>query len=265
MSADRFVRIAAALSGGATLLIAGCSSGGNSPADAVRSAAKATISASSVKESVQAITPTASGQSTTGASGAFNFAKKQGLFSVDTGVIGKLDTTIDGTNLYVHLPPALASQIPGKKPWVKVDLTHPPTVPGIGNLGQLAVGADPTTSLETYQYGVVAAKKIGPAKVQNDDTTHYSATVDLNKAKAAAPKDEQAAIQSAIDVLGAPTQQIDLYVGANNRLRRVATLTSTGSAKGSTVTTDFTDYGTDVKVTIPAAGDTVDAAAIFGQ
>ena len=89
--------------------------------------------------------------------------------------------------------------------------------------------------------------------------------MDLNKAKAAAPKDEQAAIQSAIDVLGASTQQIDVYVGAGDRLRRIATLTAAGSAKGSTVTTDFTDYGTDVKVTIPAAGDTVDAASIFGQ
>ena len=45
----------------------------------------------------------------------------------------------------------------------------------------------------------------------------------------------------------------------------MATLSSSGSAKGSTVTTDFTGYGTDVKVAIPAAGDTIDAAAIFGQ
>lgn len=265
MSAARWVRLAAAVSGSATLLLAGCSSSGTTPADAVKAAAKATIDGGSVKESVQAITPTASGQSTTGASGAFNFAKKQGSFSVDTGVLGKLDTLIDGTNLYVHLPPALASQIPGKKAWVKVDLTHPPTVPGIGNLGQLAIGADPTTSLETYELGVTSAKKIGPAKIQNDDTTHYSATIDLAKAKAAAPANEQGAIQSAIDILGAPTQQVDIYVGADKRLRRVATLSSTGSAKGSTVTTDFTSYGTDVKVTIPAAGDTIDAATIFGQ
>lgn len=265
MSAARWVRRFAALPVGAALLIGGCSSSGTSPADAVKAAAKATIDGGSVKESVQAITPTASGQSTTGASGAFNFAKKQGSFSVDTGVLGKLDTLIDGSNLYVHLPPALASQIPGKKPWVKVDLTHPPTVPGIGNLGQLAIGANPTTSLETYELGVTSAKKIGPAKIQNDDTTHYSATIDLAKAKAAAPANEQGAIQSAIDILGAPTQQVDLYVGADKRLRRVATLSSSGSAKGSTVTTDFTGYGTDVKVAIPAAGDTIDAAAIFGQ
>jgi len=261
MFSPRWALSAAAVS----LLVGACSSSGSSPASAVKTAVKNTLTASSVKESVQAITPTASGQSTTSASGAFDFPKKQGVFSVDTGIIGKLDADIDGSNLYVHLPPALASQIPGKKAWVRVDLNHPPSVPGIGNLGQLAAGADPTTSLRTFELGVTTAKKIGPAKVQNDDTTHYSITVDLNKAKNAAAKDEQASIQSAIDALGSSTQQVDLYVGSDNRVRRVAILTSSGSAKGSTVTTDFTDYGTSVKVTIPAAGDTADAATIFGQ
>lgn len=261
MLSPRWALSAAAVS----LLVGACSSNSSSPTSAVKTAVKNTLNANSVKESVQAITPTASGQSTTSASGAFDFPKKQGVFSVDTGIIGKLDTEIDGSNLYVHLPPALASQIPGKKAWVRVDLNHPPSVPGIGNLGQLAAGADPTTSLRTFELGVTSAKKIGAAKVQNDDTTHYSITVDLNKAKNAAAKDEQASIQSAIDALGSPTQQVDLYVGSDNRVRRVAILTSSGSAKGSTVTTDFTEYGTSVKVTIPAAGDTADAATIFGQ
>ncbi|GAC1307320.1 MAG: hypothetical protein NVSMB16_03540 [Acidimicrobiales bacterium] len=261
MPSVRIIRVALA---GAVLAVAGCSSGSSSPADAVKNAVKATVSAGSVKESVQAVTPTASGQSTTSASGAFNFPKKQGLFSVDTGIIGKLDAEIDGTNLYVHLPPAVAAQVPGKKPWVKIDLTHPPTVPGIGNLGQLAAGADPSTSLRTYEMGITSAKKLGAAKVGNDDTTHYSATIDFAKAKAAAPKDQQASIQSAIDVLGSPTQQIDVYIGSGNRLRRIVAQTQSGAAKGSTVTTDLSDYGTDVKVTIPAAGETADAATIFG-
>ncbi|GAC1594989.1 MAG: hypothetical protein NVS3B21_17650 [Acidimicrobiales bacterium] len=260
MSSVRLIRLAAM---GAVVVVAGCSSS-STPADAVKSAVKATVSAGSVKEAVQAVTPTASGQTTTSASGAFNFPKKQGIFSVDTGIIGKLDAEIDGTNLYVHLPPAIASQVPGKKPWVKIDLTHPPTVPGIGNLGQLAAGADPSTSLRTYELGITSAKKLGAAKVGNDDTTHYSATIDFAKAKAAAPKDQQASIQSAIDVLGSPTQQIDVYIGSGNKLRRIVAQTQSGAAKGSTVTTDLSDYGTDVKVTIPAAGETADAATIFG-
>ena len=258
----------------AAAVAAGCSSSGASPAGSVRAAVRATLAAGSVQEQVQAVTPTASGQSTTTATGAYSFTRHQGTFDADTGIIGKIHALIDGSTLYFQLPPAVADQLPVKKPWVSVDLAHPPAFPGIGNLGNLAGGADPSRSLQPLENGLTNVTKVGTEKVGADQTTHYRATLDLNKAKAGATPDQQKALQAQIDLVGTPTSTIDMFVGPGGRLRReISTVDLSASkvpgaaaAKGSaTVTADLTGYGTPVDITVPPPSDVIGAAQLLGQ
>jgi len=240
----------------AALTVAGCSSSGSSATGAVLKAVNATLGASTVQIQVTSVTPTASGSDTSKAKGSYDLSTHEGTYSVDTGaLLGTVEALATQSTLYIRLPAAIAATLAGGKAWATADLQHPPTIPGIGNLPTVAGGADPTRALIGLQDGMTGARKVGVAS----GVTHYQATVDL--AKAASPL-----ASSEITLLGGSAETDDIYVGGDGRIQRlVQSVRLTGGGPPEVLTTDFSNYGQPVSITIPAASQTVDAAKLLGS
>src|SRR5687767_5334070 len=80
--------------------------------------------------------------------GAFDYAGRKGNLTLNIPMTGptdpasRLDSVIDGTVVYQHLPPELGAQLPGGKSWIKLDLKQL----GASNVPQ-AQSSDPTQAM----------------------------------------------------------------------------------------------------------------------
>lgn len=236
----------------ALALVGACSSSkpsspGLSPRAAVTRAVTATQAAGTVEEQVTSVTPTSSGSQSSKAKGSYDFAKREGSFSVDTGdLLGTVAAAISGPTLYIHVPASLAAAAGGKS-WVSVDLADPPSVPGVGNLPSLVDGADPALSLHDLVAAMTTATKEG--------VSSYRANLDLNRAPDA---------KSASALLGGSTVSADLKVGADGRVQSLTQNVDLGGGRSEVVTTTYSAYGAPVTVKLPSPAQTVDARKLLG-
>jgi hypothetical protein len=119
----------------------------------------------------------------------------------------------------------------------------------------------------------------GPATVDGTATTHYTATVDLDKV-AKAESLSQAATQQMEQLLGGNSMTVQLWVDAQGRVRELgfnqkfdpsAAFGAAGSWGGqagpitATMTMKLSDFGVPVTVTAPPASDTTDLTSMFGN
>jgi len=273
----RTSRVGVAVLTAGVVLGSACSSSksGPSPTAAVQAAVTASMAARTVQERVTAVTPTSSGQTTSKASGGYSFTAREGTFNVDTGdILGKVDVLVKDSNLYINLPASIAQTLAKGKTWVSADLNNPPQIPATGNLTVLAAAADPSRSFQLLADGMTTASKVGPDQVDGQPVTHYRATLDLNKAKAAAPAATQPLVQSEISLLGPGVSGVtdDVYLGTDGKIVRLVGNVdfSGGKAAPSPKTTgintaDYSGYGSTVMVNIPPGAQVVDAAKLLGQ
>jgi hypothetical protein len=104
-------------------------------------------------------------------------------------------------------------------------------------------------------------EKVGREKVRGEDTTHYSGTVDVADLAADQSSDlsadQLADLKRQLQQAGVTTETIDIWVNDDDLLVKK---TEKGElATGSMSSTAYySDYGVDVSVEEPAAGDTAD-------
>ncbi|KAA0935602.1 hypothetical protein [Streptomyces apricus] len=103
-------------------------------------------------------------------------------------------------------------------------------------------------------------KKVGEEKVRGEDTTHYSGTVDVADLAGQSSNlsaDQLADLKRQLQQAGVTTETIDIWVNDDDLLVKK---TEKGElATGSMSSTAYySDYGVDVSVEEPAAGDTAD-------
>lgn len=215
----------------------------------------------------------ASVDSTSAVDGVIDFAKgtRQLVTQLPTG--GQVETRFVDGALYTQLSSALSSR-PGQKPWLKVTL--PPQAAGAAAVN------DPSRTL-TYLKGAAAALTVvGQEQVRDATTTHYRADIDLKKLAAESGPTPQAGgtDRGALlrKLLGRDTLPLDVWVDAQQRVRRLQTVLPTlqltgatgrphGSTTGapvlpsaaprttgsSTSTEEFYDFGVAVDVQPPPA------------
>lgn len=226
------------------LLLAACGGGGNSAPKSLHDAVAATMG-SSVHEDVTAVTPTASGTSTSKATGTYAFSSHSGSFTVDTGaLVGKVDAVLNGDTLYVKVPAALATVLPAGKRWVSADLNKPPTIPGTGNLTTLAGGTDPQRAF----YGLLHATSVTKAG------NHYTAHVDLSKDTSPLATSERTLVAGSVFT-------VDATVGTDGRLSQMVMHVPLTGGGTSTITVNYSGFGAAVGVTVPPAGQVIDAGS----
>jgi hypothetical protein len=252
------MRLVAVLLVAAPLLLAACGGGGKSssevklaPVAYVKQAAQKSAQATSEHVELK-VTATVQGSpfSMSGA-GDFDNANRSGSMTVHANVQGldvQIDEVLDGTTIYLKSP-LFAAALPAGKTWLKLDLEKVGKAQGI-DLSQL-MGQDPAQSFAQLQAGEHVTE-VGDETIDGVDTTHYRGRLDLSKLPQAAK------IKGLAKAKYGP---YDVWIGKDDGyVRRVkSSYTLQQQAIGTTM--DFSDFGKDVNVNVPAAAETADATS----
>ncbi|OEJ26770.1 hypothetical protein AS594_22055 [Streptomyces agglomeratus] len=166
---------------------------------------------------------------------------------------------VDGI-VYQKLPKAQQAKVPGKKPWVKIDLAKAAQQNG----GSSQVN-DPAESAG-FAKGVTDkdVKKIGTEQIAGTNTTRYRVTVDVDKL---ARTGDPAKADRLKKQLG-PTLPMDVWLDDDGRIRRQQMdmhlkapggAAADGPQKADVRTViEFSDFGAELDVEPPAAARTAD-------
>jgi uncharacterized protein YdeI (BOF family) len=245
----------------APLALAACGGGSKtskqttlSPAAYVKSAAKKTAGAGSEHMTVKGSVAVQGQVVTLTGGGNFDNVAKSGAVHVDfnfAGLTGGIDEVMQGTTIYMKSP-LFADALPSGKTWMKLDLQKALATKGIDFS---ALGSqDPTQTLAQLQRAGTVVK-LGDEDVGGVATTHYRAHVDLSKV----PQGEK--IKALANATYGP---IDIWIGKDDtlvrRMRVSYTMGPAGPARQRiSFTTEFSDFGKGVKVTVPPESETFDA------
>jgi len=187
----------------------------------------------------------------------------------------KQEVVQHGAVLYLRSPmlpmidPALADK------WIKVDGDqiaasggHSPSatdpLSGMSGMG------DPSAILDYLKGAGADVTTVGHETIGGVDTTHVHATLSMRQALDAAGADRDKVSESLKNIPGGLGDSIenlvlpvDVYVDAENYVRRIAV--SSGFGMGMTMTVDYSDFGQPVTITEPAADQTVDMCDLAGH
>jgi hypothetical protein len=180
----------------------------------------------------------------------------------------KMQMVLDKGNIYMKFPPALASKLPGGKPWVYINLAQAGKAAGLSGLGSLLNSSSSFSNPGQYLNFLRATtngsvKDLGQATVNGVSTTHYHAKVDLTKLPQAVPASQRKAIQQLMNSLrGKATLSeipMDVWIDASHLVRRVqSTFTETvgGQSVSIAMTENFLSYGAQPAPAVPPASQT---------
>lgn len=202
-------------------------------------------------------------------SGQTDFASRsfKVVFGLPTG--GSATVMEIGQTEYVQVPAAERNQIPGRKPWVSIDLNKVSQAKVGASLSQLSSVStnDPTQVLSELAAVSGQVTRTGTATIDGVPTTAYQAQVDLNKVAAnvqakAGPKAAQAIRQEA-KALGTSTLPVQIWIDANHLVRQLryhVAVPASAGAPGATATAaiTFANYGAPVSLNPPPASQTAD-------
>lgn len=190
----------------------------------------------------------------------------------------QMTLVLDHDQMYMQIPASLASQLPGGKQWLEIDLAQLGNVPGASALSSMMNSSSQMTDPSQYfDYLRAAAagslQVLGTATVDGFQTTHYHADVDLSKLPDAVPAAQRAAIDHAIALIrksstAVTTIPIDVWIDSRNLIRRIAfteTLAVQGQALRLDMREDIPEYGAQPAPAIPPAGEVMNLSSLISS
>lgn len=261
---------------------------GPTPVETVQVAYRETAAEGTARISYEATTtgPTVDPESSAGDSsgamtvkggGVTDFSGAASSLTIGTPGMGDLEMRQVGETVYVKLPDEFVAQTSGSKPWVRVDLDALYGQQYGGAPVQGGASGDPTRQLE-YLRGVSdSVEKIGEERVRGVPTTHYEATVDLNREVAGQDAGVKEANQELVKRLGTSKLPVEVWVDEENRVRRYAldvsvpmpeSAASQGASQGddrlrTRMVIEYYDFGTPVDVQAPPRDQTTDGSKLL--
>lgn len=163
--------------------------------------------------------------------------------------------------LYLQLG-ALASQLPGGKQWVELDVSKLGKSAGV-DLGKLLSGSQiqPGDLLSMLEAEGAKIRNLGSATVDGAATTRYHVTIDTAKALESNGLSSPLLAGAAAAV---PTVPVDAWIGKDGLLRRIKIAAATAQGRFG-MTMDLYDYGANVTVSAPPSSDVFDATQLAQQ
>lgn len=281
--------VLAVAAGVAALITAGCGSASSTskqvPTVSLSRAADVSSSAQGYKTALTLHeTIPGAGRIDAIANGSFSPASHAGTLNMTMNLpasagIGtlQLQMVLEKTTIYVKLPPALSSKLPGGKPWVYVNLDQAGKAAGIPGLGSLVSSSssfsDPGQYLNFLRAtSVGSVKNLGQATVNGVRTRHYSAQVDLSKLSSVVPASERRSVQQLVTALqqkGAVTRlPVQAWIDSSNLIRRLQTTfsepLSTGQSVSISLVETFLQYGPQPAPSVPSRGQTTNLLSLAG-
>jgi membrane-associated protease RseP (regulator of RpoE activity) len=184
-------------------------------------------------------------------SGDFDNTTHQGAMTAHATVGGldlQVDEVLDATTLYLKSP-LLAATLPAGKTWLKLDLEKIGKSKGIDFSALLS--QNPTQAFTQLQ-AIGNVTTVGDETIGGAATTHYRVTIDPAKLPQAAKLKALA---------GTKLGTYDVWIGKDDGYIHRATVTYSRAKQSATVTSNFSNFGEPVTVTVPPASDVVDATA----
>jgi hypothetical protein len=173
---------------------------------------------------------------------------------VGGATVGTVRMLVTSQAVYVKAP--MLSWLLHKQ-WAKISFKTSTSFGGV-DLGQFAGHAQ---QLQPGQYLSMLAssanvKAVGTATMDGVSTTHYTGTVDLQKALASLPDVPEVWSQLATSE-GLKAVHVEAWIDAGHRPRKIVT-TLASAALSLTVNLHLSAYGVQVTVTPPPSGQTLD-------
>lgn len=275
---SKLIALLAALALAAGACSSSPSSEGSAPGSSsnpIVSAMQSTLDAGSASMKIQENTAVSGQTANIQGRGSVDFDNKQGELNLQLptqlgGSSASIQLVFQGSVYYMKSP-AFAQVLPPGKTWVKIDLDElsKSSSAAMAQFAQLAQ-SDPSQFVDILR-GAVQEEKIGTETINGQDTTHYQAKIDYQKAAEAGSIQMRSALEAAAQGIkkatGSYTVPIDVWIDSAGRLVRetvnVAVATSGVTAK-SNVTVNFSDYGTNVNVSPPSSSETENILQLLG-
>ena len=174
----------------------------------------------------------------------------------------------DHAVVYVHS--AQLSQLLGAgRRWLRIDAAKVGAAAGIDVSALAQPGQDPAQAVRQLEAVGADVETVGREDVRGVETMRYRATVDLRRYAALAPAADRAAARGAIEriieVTGASTIPVDVWIGEDDRVRRMSQKLSFKDAGGPIAMEqrfEFYDFGTKVDIKIPPPGQVTDVSEL---
>jgi hypothetical protein len=289
---------------GAAGVLAGCSGGAESSVTdgepiSFEQLSEAAASSADVNTGVFAFSFEASMQGTEETfafrgEGAFDAAAEQARFSFDLASLAKLlgeffggypvsgwpdfddpsawrlEAIQDGNSSYVRFP-ALASELPAGKSWVRAETASELKVQGLDFTQFKQFGReDRRKLLDHLRAASGEIETVGMEELRGVSTTHYRATVDLAEYAKLAPPSERSDSGSFLgDTLpaGGAEAPVDFWLDEEGLVRKLemsfaATQPGTTEETTASLTFELWGYGEPVEVELPPPAQVVDASAL---
>jgi hypothetical protein len=222
---DRIVRplVAFLVSLVLALSLAGCSGSDTVALESVANAADRTQSSGSSRLAMELSMGMDGKRFDVRATGAFDYKRSRGWMEMDLGglavltsgpALPRLRMLFEGDTIWMRVPPALTPRTNGR-PWARMTA-------GTSALGTGMQQPDPAQMLDSLRGLSDSLSKVGRARVRGVETTHYRASVDLEKALSAAPAREREHAKAVLQLFGGLEQvPVELYIDDANRVRRM--------------------------------------------
>jgi hypothetical protein len=172
----------------------------------------------------------------------------------------RVDMIMDGASAYVKLPAAVTSQLPASgRQWIEVDLAKLSGVPGLSSLANNPTSSDPSQTLRSLESVSGNVVDLGPARVDNVDTTHYRAELSIARVAGSLPAAERSVLEQALPTGDFP---VDVWIDVHHLVRRFVTSLDlalpTGENMQETATVDLSDYGPQSRPATPPPDQVMD-------
>ncbi|HEX2044388.1 MAG TPA: hypothetical protein VHF23_02035 [Gaiellaceae bacterium] len=189
------------------------------------------------------------------------------------GGLGEVDIVMDGLVFYMRMP-FLRQLDPSLKPWIRFDLAEIGKQQGfdLGQLMQFGTQTDPAQALAYLRAASDDVETVGSEEVRGVETTRYRMTVELARVPDAAPPGQREALRAQVQQLrelsGIDEVPTDVWVDEDGLVRRQRLLyrdmrLAPGREGDMTMTMELYDFGVDVDVEPPPAGQVTDIATLL--
>lgn len=174
-----------------------------------------------------------------------------------------VEEIFDGSTLYMRFPASLMQRMPGAKPWMKLDLAALGKASGVDLKQAMQSNQNNPADMLQALKAAGTSKVVGQENIGGAPTTHYSATIDMNKV-AARVGDKQAveSIKQLSRQSGLSSFPVEVWIDRAGRVRREYMKLS-ASQFSMEMTISFTRFGVPVDTTPPAADQVMDASALM--
>jgi hypothetical protein len=270
------VIVTCAAGAAATLLAAGCGSGGTHPTTQALSPRQAiTLAAnhaSQVNSFGSVMSVTMSGTVNGTMAGTMHIrSRPTRLVDADFSKFDVGGQNLPGgmheivTDRAIYLKMALLTQ-ELHKPWVKISFSQLQQSAGI-NLSQLTQQVQSNNPLVQTRMLTAAkdVRAVGTQTIDGVSTTHYAGSYPISAGLAKLPASARALAEKGLRTLGTKTVRFNVWIDGQHQTRKIV-VTETGSAETTKVTMQVTSINQPVSVTLPPASQvaTIPASALQG-